>query len=68
MRRPAGVMRLSGFLHPLPAILEMVIELIKVRVIMKTKPTTFIQTSTHVVLSKQGQKALWYTPIKNLTF
>lgn len=52
-RSPAGVTRISGFLHPLSAILEVVIDLIKVSVIMKKKPTTFMQTSTFVVLSKK---------------
>lgn len=49
-------MRISGFFYPLPAILEIVIDLIKVSVIMKKKPTTFIQTSTFVVLNKQAKK------------
>lgn len=51
-KRPAGVMRISCFLHPLSAILETVIDLIKVSVIMKKKPKTFIQINTHVLLSK----------------
>lgn len=60
-------LRISISLHPLPAILEIVNYLIKMSVITKKKPTTFIQTSTPAAQDK-GQKALWYIPIKNLIF
>ena len=44
-RRPAEVMRFSALLHPLPAILEVVTDFIKMSFITK-KNTIFSQTST----------------------
>lgn len=46
-RKPAEIIRFSAFLHPLPAILEIVTHLIKMSFITK-KNTIFTQTSTPV--------------------